>query len=163
MNHNNQYDTSGLQEAAKNSTYSSHTNSHWKKIGWTMEEDDLLEDLFDKLGPHWKQISCFFPGRNDTFIKNRWLSRIGRLEKEEVIRRHQESFKNAQKIESYSPAPSLNETKASLVPIKSKNNGSMKAESDPVEIVFGKHEHEQYDIFSEASWDSVFDLSNIFV
>jgi len=45
---------------------------------WTMEEDTLLETLFQKYGRKWVLISQHFNNRTDINVKNRWL----------VIQRH---------------------------------------------------------------------------
>lgn len=42
------------------------------KTPFTIEEDNLLLYLLNKLGPRWVQISKYFSGRTDTQIKNRY-------------------------------------------------------------------------------------------
>ena len=39
---------------------------------WTLEEDMLLAQKFGELGPKWKRIACFFNGRSDCSVRNRW-------------------------------------------------------------------------------------------
>ena len=43
------------------------------KVGnWTEEEDDLIIEKRDELGPKWMKISKFFQNRTDAMIKNRY-------------------------------------------------------------------------------------------
>lgn len=39
---------------------------------WTPEEDALLNELFDQLGPKWSKIMNFFVNKNRISVKNRW-------------------------------------------------------------------------------------------
>jgi hypothetical protein len=39
---------------------------------WTTEEDDLLRQKYDELGPRWAVLRSFFPGRTDLNVKNRF-------------------------------------------------------------------------------------------
>ena len=39
--------------------------------GWTKAEDDLLLDMYNEFGTHWKDISTFFDGRSLNSIRNR--------------------------------------------------------------------------------------------
>ena len=43
---------------------------------FTAEEDDLIINLFVKLGPRWSEITQHFPGRPDNMVKNRFYSYI---------------------------------------------------------------------------------------
>ena len=43
-----------------------------KNDEWTIEEDQLLCRKREELGPKWKEISAFFPGRTDINIKSRY-------------------------------------------------------------------------------------------
>ncbi|KAJ6253779.1 myb protein-related [Anaeramoeba flamelloides] len=49
-----------------------------KKGPWSKEEDQILTDLFQKLGPKWSQMRNHLPGRPDNHIKNRWNSTLKR-------------------------------------------------------------------------------------
>jgi hypothetical protein len=40
---------------------------------WTPEEDSLLYEKMQLLGPVWTKLSAFFPGRTDFQIKSRWM------------------------------------------------------------------------------------------
>lgn len=44
-----------------------------KTTPWTPQEDELLMNKFNELGPKWVTITQYLPGRSDTSIKNRWL------------------------------------------------------------------------------------------
>ena len=39
---------------------------------WTIEEDNLIKNLYNIHGPKWKLISTFFKNRTDIMIRNRW-------------------------------------------------------------------------------------------
>jgi hypothetical protein len=39
---------------------------------WSSQEDALLEDEYNRMGPKWSQISAQFPGRTEVNLKNRW-------------------------------------------------------------------------------------------
>lgn len=41
---------------------------------WTKEEDNLLKEAYDRLGPKWAKITSYFNGRSEINIKNRWTS-----------------------------------------------------------------------------------------
>ena len=41
---------------------------------WTKEEDILLEQKFNEVGPHWNSISKYFNGRSSNNVKNRWYT-----------------------------------------------------------------------------------------
>ena len=43
------------------------------KSPWTPEEDRLLQQKHQELGPKWVNICKFFPNRTDTMLKNRFL------------------------------------------------------------------------------------------
>ena len=45
-----------------------------KKVKWTKDEDDLLLSKYEILGPRWKKMEEYFPGRNSYTIKNRFIS-----------------------------------------------------------------------------------------
>jgi hypothetical protein len=40
---------------------------------WTPEEDDLLKQQYELIGPKWSLLRQFFPGRTDLNIKNRFV------------------------------------------------------------------------------------------
>lgn len=48
------------------------------KIKWTEAESKKLFELHREQGSHWKNISVFFPGRTDNFLKNQFFSLIRR-------------------------------------------------------------------------------------
>ena len=45
-----------------------------RKEKWTNEEDEILLSKYELLGPRWKLMEKFFPGRNSYSIKNRYSS-----------------------------------------------------------------------------------------
>lgn len=53
---------------------------------WTEEEDQLLIQKYNEIGPFWKLIAKFFPTRTDINIKSRWNLRMRQRRKIERIR-----------------------------------------------------------------------------
>ena len=51
---------------------------------WTEEEEELLVQKYEELGPSWKQIASFFPTRTDINIKSRWHLRERRIKKKDL-------------------------------------------------------------------------------
>lgn len=51
---------------------------------WTAEEDELLVQKYNEIGPYWKKIAAFFPTRTDINIKSRWNLRERRIKKEKL-------------------------------------------------------------------------------
>lgn len=49
---------------------------------WTEEEENLLIQKYNEMGPKWKKISSFFKSRTDTNLKNRWKLMQRRKRKE---------------------------------------------------------------------------------
>jgi len=47
-----------------------------RKVPWTEEEDLLLLEKYNELGPKWSRIAQLFDGRCDNSIKNRWNTHI---------------------------------------------------------------------------------------
>lgn len=51
---------------------------------WTQEEENLLIEKFEKIGPCWRQIAKYFPTRTDINIKSHWNLMERRLKKESL-------------------------------------------------------------------------------
>jgi hypothetical protein len=45
---------------------------------WTAEEDRVIFDAYQRLGPKWTLIASELPGRPDNAVKNRWNSSIAK-------------------------------------------------------------------------------------
>ena len=55
---------------------------------WTEQEDNLLIEKYNQIGPHWKAIADYFPNRTDINVKNRWLKiqrNLNKPEQEQII------------------------------------------------------------------------------
>ena len=55
-----------------------HLDPNLSKESWTREEDLIIFEQHNKLGPKWSAISHFLPHRSDNAIKNRWNSSISK-------------------------------------------------------------------------------------
>ena len=53
-----------------------YLSSSKAKVPWTPEEDDLLYQKMNELGPKWTKIAKYFDGRTDIQIKTRWMQRF---------------------------------------------------------------------------------------
>lgn len=53
--------------------YTNYLSPNISHEPWSPEEDILLEQKLQELGPKWVNISKFFKNRTDTMLKNRWL------------------------------------------------------------------------------------------
>ena len=76
----------------------SRSNSELQQFGWTVEENELLFDLWKELGEDWEQISQSFPDRRKSTIIFHWnqqlkpfLLKDGQLT-EEMIKEKQDQF-----------------------------------------------------------------------
>jgi hypothetical protein len=53
--------------------YQNYLNPELRNDSWTLEEDTLLENKCDELGPKWSRIAKFFENRSDNALRNRWM------------------------------------------------------------------------------------------
>ena len=56
--------------------YIGYLSPNLKNTPWTPEEDLLLLQKLQELGPKWMKMVPFFEGRSDSNIKNRWYKHL---------------------------------------------------------------------------------------
>lgn len=64
--------------------YFNYLSSSFNKCEWTKEEDELLEKLYEKIGPKWCIMQKSFPLRNSHSIKNRWNYFLCKKQQKEI-------------------------------------------------------------------------------
>lgn len=52
--------------------YINHLNPDAKKTAWTLEENNILRDMYPEFGTKWSKYMPLLPGRSDNAIKNRY-------------------------------------------------------------------------------------------
>lgn len=52
--------------------YINHLDPNTKKSPWTLQEDDIIRELYPTLNTKWSQYMSRLPGRTDNAIKNRY-------------------------------------------------------------------------------------------
>ena len=57
---------------------------------WEPEEDNIIQEMHERMGPKWKQIVKELPGRTISSVKNRWQ----RIEKGRRLREEGAELKN---------------------------------------------------------------------
>ena len=65
-------------EQASPEPSSSMPQSKSQKRGrrWTDEEDSVLLEIVEKMGPNWKDIAFHFPGKTSKQVKERWSNQL---------------------------------------------------------------------------------------
>jgi hypothetical protein len=53
-----------------------YVSSEKSRFVWTAEEDQLLFEKMQTIGPKWTMLSQFFPGRTDMQVKSRWMQKF---------------------------------------------------------------------------------------
>jgi hypothetical protein len=46
------------------------------KAPWTCDEDRILFEKMQTIGPKWTRLATFFPGRTDIEVKSHWMQRF---------------------------------------------------------------------------------------
>mmetsp|Transcript_27968 Transcript_27968/g.24644 ORF Transcript_27968/g.24644 Transcript_27968/m.24644 type:complete len:165 (+) Transcript_27968:556-1050(+) len=54
-------------------------NPEVRKGGWSMDEDKLIFDLYQKYGSSWSKVAKYVPNRTENSIKNRFYSTLRKL------------------------------------------------------------------------------------
>ncbi|OHS97146.1 hypothetical protein TRFO_36704 [Tritrichomonas foetus] len=98
--------------------WSTYLSPYINKSPWTPEEEELLIQKYQEIGPKWSKIATFFIGRPDNCIKNHWNATMRRKE------RHMKKLEREKDNNRISP----DESSADPQPINSslvKNNASI--------------------------------------
>jgi hypothetical protein len=53
-----------------------YLSSERAKVPWMPEEDRLLFEKMQTVGPRWTRLAAFFPGRTDIEVKTHWMQRF---------------------------------------------------------------------------------------
>ena len=53
--------------------YNKYLKPNISNKDWTNEEEELLMQKYNEIGPKWVAISKYFEGRTDINVKNRWV------------------------------------------------------------------------------------------
>ncbi|EAX98839.1 Myb-like DNA-binding domain containing protein [Trichomonas vaginalis G3] len=77
--------------------YLKYLSPNIEKGPWTHEEDFLLTQKYNEIGPKWKQIARFFPKRTDISVKNRMNKLMRGVFKPT-------SYKHTPKVQSSAPS-----------------------------------------------------------
>ena len=72
--------------------YTIYLKHEYRTDPWTDEEDALLIELYDRIGPKWREISEFFNERHVNSVKNRWYRYIQNGSKKSIEKYEQECF-----------------------------------------------------------------------
>ena len=80
--------------------YTIYLKNEYRTDPWTDEEDALLIELYDNIGPKWREISEFFNGRHVNSVKNRWYRYIQHGSKKSIEKYEQECLLKKQKEEA---------------------------------------------------------------
>lgn len=68
---------------------------------WTYEDDQLLVQKYEELGPKWNKIAKFFHNRSDNSIRNRWQLIIRQWERKSRQNTEQEEFLQERALDAY--------------------------------------------------------------
>lgn len=84
--------------------YLNKLNPSITKTEWTKEEDLRLLELFKVHGRKWTQIAKYLPGRTESNVKNRFLSKFGEMlhSQPPMLPQHDAIMNNLEIMKSYS-------------------------------------------------------------
>lgn len=98
--------------------YRNYANPKWNHTAWTPEEDEKLKELFPVFGPKWSRMVCYFNGRSDVSIKNRWTCLVNKQVREgkfsSVFGESESSSRRPSEPEVRIPTMTENEPKTTL-------------------------------------------------
>lgn len=65
--------------------YKNYLSPKIQNAPWTPEEENLLIQKYQQLGPKWSIISVFFAPRSDVNVKNHWAVMMNRTQREKNL------------------------------------------------------------------------------
>lgn len=82
--------------------WQNYLNPELKNQTWTEEEDQLILDRYNEMGPHWNAIGRTFVGRSGNSVRNRYLVLMRHQQKKQ--RKTLKDFENYEIKEKKMPA-----------------------------------------------------------
>lgn len=70
----------GKPKSAVKRRWENKLNPDIRRTRWTSDEDQAITTLLVQIGPIWKEIAKFLPGRPPDMVKNRYYGHIKRLQ-----------------------------------------------------------------------------------
>jgi hypothetical protein len=128
-------------------------------VPWTKQEDDLLLDKVQELGPKWTKIAAIFADRTDLEVKTRWFKKFNlRSSASSRTRRrsHRESFESDESdIDPPSLAPPAIPAPPPVPPVKSVALG---ATTVPDDDLFGGRDFVEWGPDDGAEFSTSWDI-----
>lgn len=89
--------------------YNFRLYSNISKPRFTLQEDQIIAQHYAKVGPNWKKIKEFLPGRTEAMIRNRFNSKIKKKNLYNFLKQHALNSSESQSLEE----PYIEESTAS--------------------------------------------------
>ncbi|KAI5528046.1 RNA polymerase II transcription regulator recruiting protein [Trichomonas vaginalis G3] len=85
--------------------YKNYLSPKIQNSPWTPEEENLLIQKYQQLGPKWSIISVFFAPRSDVNVKNHWAVMMNRNQREKNLAQNTEMSSQYSSPTCNSPDP----------------------------------------------------------
>ena len=104
--------------------YKNYLSPNIRNDPWTPEEDQILIQKYNELGPKWSTIASFLDRRSDVNIKNRWTSLSCHNSKKLLFHKPKEERRASSKSSNQSTPPSIQSNKQSEMILESDGSNS---------------------------------------